>query len=352
MQKEGQRIEWIDAAKGACILAVVMYHFNVFIFQGIYEGHPIAVLWNVGITALKPLRMPLFFVISGYLASTSVMGRTWAETRTKKVASLLWVYIVWAVIYFIGSVYLLPENPWFDNSLTLETSVLEFVGRMFTASISLWYLYALVIYFALAKLLRSAKLAIGLGIAANFAMFYVVDPSNWGMRSLIGYFVFFAIGVFGKDIITRHYAAFNPKRFVITAAISLAGLGIASKFHALTAPGVEMLLGFVMVATVIDLFALACQYLNLKVLRSLGRQTLPIYVIHRLLLRFLSPYMPDTVNSVLIAVEPLVVTMAVAGACLLIHHALLRVHARGLFTMPHLLRRAAYRTGLLQPVRT
>lgn len=351
MQNNKQRIEWIDAAKGACILAVVLYHFNIFIYQGIYEGHAIATVWNVGITALKPLRMPLFFLISGYLASTSITRRSWGQVRTNKIASLLWVYVLWAVVYWIAVAYLLPDNPWFENSFNASMTLPLLVERMLTANISLWYLYALVIYFVIAKLLRSAITAIGLGILANIAMYFFIDPANWGMRSLIGYFVFFALGAYGKDIITAHYSVFNLKRFACTTALTLGGLGMASHFDALTAPGIEMLLGFVMVSTVIDMFALACRHLNLKYLCMVGRQTLPIYVMHRLVLRFISPYMPDTVNTFLLALEPIIATVAVVAVCLFIYHALLRIRGgRALFTMPHTMRRIAYRTHLLRPV--
>ncbi|GHC22911.1 membrane protein [Kushneria pakistanensis] len=351
MQNKGQRIEWIDAAKGACILAVILYHFNIFIYQGIHEGHTIAAVWNIGITALKPLRMPLFFLISGYLASTSITRRSWGRVRTKKIASLLWVYVLWAVIYWAAVSHLLPDNPWFENSFNADMTLTLLLERMLTANISLWYLYALVIYFVVAKVMRSAVAAIGLGVLINIAMYFFIDPANWGMRSLIGYFVFFALGAYAKDIITTHYAAFNLRRFACTAALTLAGLALASYFSALTAPGVEMLLGFVMVSTVIDLFALACRHVNMTYLCMVGRQTLPIYVMHRLVLRFISPYMPETVNTFLLVMEPIIATIAVAAVCLFIYHGLLRIRGgRALFTMPHTMRRIAYRTHLLRPV--
>ncbi|WP_438765386.1 acyltransferase family protein [Kushneria sp. TE3] len=351
MTNKGQRIEWIDAAKGACILAVILYHFNIFIYQGVHEGHAIATVWNIGISALKPLRMPLFFLISGYLASTGITRRSWGRIRTKKIASLLWVYVLWSVIYWAAVSHLLPANPWHDSSFDAGLTLPLLLERMLTANISLWYLYALVLYFVLAKALRSAVLAIGLGALANIAMYFVIDPENWGMRSLIGYFVFFALGAYAKDIITTHYSAFNLKRFVVTTALTLGGLATASRFSALTAPGVEMLLGLVMVSTVIDLFALACRHINMEYLCMIGRQTLPIYVMHRLMLRFISPYVPETVNVFLLAVEPIIATVAVAAACLFIYHALLRIRGgRALFTMPHTLRRVAYRSGVLRPV--
>lgn len=351
MKKGVQRIEWIDAAKGACILAVILYHFNIFIYQGIHEGHSIAALWNVGITALKPLRMPLFFLISGYLAANSINKRSWKQIRTRKVASLLWVYVLWAAIYWVMVVHVLPDNPWFENSFNESMTLALLLERMLTANISLWYLYALVIYFVIAKAMKFATVAIGVGAAVNVAMYFFIDPENWGMRSLLGYFVFFALGAYGKDLITTHYSAFNLKRFICTTALSLAGLGLAGYLDALTAPGVEMVLGVVMVSTVIDMFALACRHINMRYLCMIGRQTLPIYVLHRLILRFMAPYMPETVNNFLLIIEPIIVTVAVAVACLFIYHGLLRIRGgRALFTMPHTFRRIAYRTKLLQPI--
>ncbi|WP_158521451.1 acyltransferase family protein [Kushneria konosiri] len=343
------RINWIDAAKGACILAVVLYHFNQFVYQGMYEGHTIALMWNVVISALKPLRMPLFFLISGYLAATSINKRSWARIRTKKIASLLWVYVLWASLYWLVVDQLLPANPWYDSTAEANATLMTRVYQLLTADTSLWYLYALVIYFVLVKALRSPVLGIVAGVASNIAMPFIVPTDQWGLQSLMAYFLFFVIGVHAREFINTHYMTFSVKRFVLTASISMAGLGAASHFDLLYAPGVQMLLALVMVSTVIDLFALTCNYFRLQWLCSVGQQTLPIYVMHQILIKAAAPFMPPIINTPLMVLEPILATMLVAAACLMLYRILVDIRGRALFTMPHTLRRIAYRTHMLQP---
>lgn len=349
MTSANSRINWVDAAKGACILAVVLYHFNMFVYQGMYEGHTIAIMWNIGISALKPLRMPLFFLISGFLAASSIHRRSWARIRTKKIASLLWVYVLWAAIYWLVVDQLLPANPWFDRLPEADVTIMTRAWQLLTADTSLWYLYALVIYFMLVKGLRSPVLTIAVGVAANIAMPFVVPEDQWGLQSLMAYFLFFAIGVHAKPFITEHYVAFSLKRFALTAAVSVAGLGMARHLELLYAPGVQMLLALVMVSTVIDLFALMCSHLKLQWLCSIGQQTLPIYVMHQILIKAAAPFLPAIVSAPLMLLEPIVATVLVAWGCLLLYRVLVNIRGRALFTMPHTLRRIAYRTQMLRP---
>ena len=75
---------WVDVAKGACILLVVLHHAVVkdLALQTPAALDPVADAWQWVTMALKPVRMPLFFVLSGLVASSAVR-RPWAQARRR-----------------------------------------------------------------------------------------------------------------------------------------------------------------------------------------------------------------------------------------------------------------------------
>ncbi|WP_438765320.1 acyltransferase family protein [Kushneria sp. TE3] len=357
-----RRIDWIDAAKGVCILAVVLYHFNQIVLQQIDFGQTvIPTLWNLVVTALKPLRMPLFFLISGFLASRSVTGRGWGEVRTSRVASLLWIYVLWVGLYWLFTERVI-------EALDVEVvaagahpeTALGMMVQLLSADTGLWYLYALVLYFVTCKLLQHFRqpgvLSIGLGVVLHLASSLLLPAGWWNIASLLDYFFFFALGCYLQPFLARHYVQCNIKRLLITGALTLMALGVTWKLSAMEAPGVKLVLALLMVSTTIDLFAWLTERFRMGLLCHIGKRTLPIYVIHKLLIFALVIIMPETLyvegalqNGVL-AVTPLVMTVLIGALCLLAYRALNHGPGRILFDMPDLFRRVAYRTGLLQPV--
>ncbi|SPJ32482.1 acyltransferase family protein [Kushneria phyllosphaerae] len=356
-----RRIDWIDAAKGVCILAVVLYHFNQMVLQQIDFGQTaIPTLWNLGITALKPLRMPLFFLISGFLASRSITGRGWGQIRSSRVANLLWVYALWVGLYWLFTESVIePLDVDIAGAGAHPETLMGMVIQLISADTGLWYLYALVLYFVACKLIQHtsspAAISIGLGVAMHLISSLWLPPSLWNISTLLNYLFFFAIGCHCQPLILRHYTQGNPVRFLITAVLTLMALGLAWKLGSMEAPGVKLVLALLMVSTTIDLFALLTQRFKMGLLCDIGRRTLPIYVIHKLLIFALVAVMPEVLyiegaleNGVL-AVTPLAMTLLIGALCLLAHRALNRGPGRVLFTMPHTFRRLAYRSGLLHP---
>ena len=99
------RLLWVDVAKGACILLVVLHHAVVkdLALQAPPALQAVAAAWVWVSMALKPVRMPLFFVLSGLVAASAVR-RPWADAR-RRVLSPYYLYVVWLVISLIGADY-------------------------------------------------------------------------------------------------------------------------------------------------------------------------------------------------------------------------------------------------------
>lgn len=83
-----ERLVWPDVAKGISILGVVMLHIGIGV-----PGGETTWLYQLN-TWLDPLRMPLFFVVSGYF-STKVLQYTFRDVLVKRVWYFAVPYIIW-----------------------------------------------------------------------------------------------------------------------------------------------------------------------------------------------------------------------------------------------------------------
>ena len=90
-----QRVDWVDYAKGFCIVFVVMMHSTLGVEQALgQEG------WLHTVVAFaKPFRMPDFFLISG-LFLAQVIDRDWRTYLDRKVVHFAYFYLLWTAIQF------------------------------------------------------------------------------------------------------------------------------------------------------------------------------------------------------------------------------------------------------------
>ncbi|WP_106477040.1 acyltransferase family protein [Phytohalomonas tamaricis] len=336
-----KRIDWVDAAKGTCILLVVLYHTTFFIFgAGALTDTLGYKIWVVGVTALTPLRMPLFFMISGFLAYSSVFSRSWQQTFRPRIATMLWLYLLWMAAYWgFGNLISEYGNPAvIPDSDPLPTTISGFIWKAFSGSSGLWYLYALAIYFVICKALREMAIPTLIAFALAEA-FTGIMKDVWHASSLIENGVFFAFGCFGRNFIMRHFSEFHAKRFFLLAIVAVVPMPIVAKYDLLTVPGVKLLLAFAIVFAAIDLFALLTTYLNLRLLCAVGRQTLPIYVMHMFFVLtsalIIIPLELEGVAAELLAfIGPPLLTLMNAILCLALHALLNRRLGKALFTFP------------------
>ncbi len=81
-----------DAAKGVCIVLVVLHHLVTKHLELVLPGDgPAVVAWGAVTAGLRPLRMPLFFVISGMFAASAVR-RSWGASLRRRVATPYYLY--------------------------------------------------------------------------------------------------------------------------------------------------------------------------------------------------------------------------------------------------------------------
>ena len=137
------RIDWVDYAKGICIVMVVMMHSVL----GVELAAGETGFMHVLVAFAKPFRMPDFFLISG-LFLPLVIDRDWRTYLDRKVVHFAYFYVVWVTIQFgFKAPAFATETGWRDvGSLYLE-SFIEPFG-------TLWFIYLLPIFFVVTKLTR------------------------------------------------------------------------------------------------------------------------------------------------------------------------------------------------------
>ena len=89
------RVDWVDYAKGICIVMVVMMHSVL----GVKAAAGQTGFMHLVVMFAKPFRMPDFFLISGLFLSI-VIDRDWRTYLDRKVVHFAYFYVLWVTIQF------------------------------------------------------------------------------------------------------------------------------------------------------------------------------------------------------------------------------------------------------------
>ncbi|MHC1547103.1 acyltransferase family protein [Phyllobacterium sp. K27] len=143
---EKVRIDWVDIAKGICIIFVVMMHSVLGVEDEIgAQGwmHPV-------VAFAQPFRMPDFFLISGLFLSV-VINRSWLRYIDRKVVHFVYFYVLWLTIQFVFKAPgIIAEN---GAANAVSAYFLAFVQPFGT----LWFIYLLPVFFIVTRLLKTTN---------------------------------------------------------------------------------------------------------------------------------------------------------------------------------------------------
>ena len=202
-----QRIDWVDYAKGICIVMVVMMHsvLGVELAAG-QTGfmHPL-------VAFAKPFRMPDFFLISGLFLSV-VIDRDWRTYLDRKVVHFAYFYLLWVTIQFgFKAPGFAAETGWAHVGFMYLESFIEPFG-------TLWFIYLLPVFFVVAKATRKMPPLLIWGVAALLEMAHIA--TGWTVIDEFGArFVYFYSGY----LFAHHVFALSD-RARARPALALAGL--------------------------------------------------------------------------------------------------------------------------------
>ena len=294
------RLHWIDLAKACAVVLVVIYHVGAGLEMVIPNGTGSASdFWAEVNRIALPLRMPLFFLVAGMLAHTAV-SRRWSAVVRPRIFALLWPYVLWTVAFacVAGAAYR-PDDP-------IAFGIERLKGLPF-ARAGYWFLLVLAVFFVAAKLLQrwaplALTLALLVSVAAPWLEAQVFPSMHWlviyGITKVARYAFWYLLGCYGFREVSRlsHVnpllliagggAAFGALTWLATSASLAAELSFA-----LSAAGVIAMIG-------VSAWGVRFETVR-RTSRYLASRTLPIYLIHPLLIVLI------IVVARLIGVEPL-----------------------------------------------
>lgn len=336
---ERPRADWADVAKGACIVLVVLWHVIMkhYLQIGWHVPVPLPGAWGAFGDELLPLRMPVFFTISGLFAANAVR-RPWRVTARTRIAKFYYLYVLWFAVHTA----VLSLVPHFD---TLAAGSLADVAEQLTITpTNLWYLVALAGYFVVARLTRAVPAVVVLVpafvLSAVASAGLLAAPGNRGQ--LYQNLFFFLAGLRLERWVGR-WAAAATLRWVVAGGAGY--LMVMLAVHQLGAkqwfgvwPAVSVLAVLLGVAAAVE----ATRRLRAaRPLARLGRRTLPVYVMHMPLLALLHAALVGPFSSagtgaqlVLAAVLPPVLTALLVLACLTLHRWIEAAAGTWLFDLP------------------
>jgi uncharacterized membrane protein YcfT len=265
-----QRIDWVDYAKGFCIIFVVMMHSTLGVGNAAgQEG------WLHTVVAFaKPFRMPDFFLISG-LFLAHVIDRDWRTYLDRKVLHFVYFYVLWTAIQFA------VKAPVFVNEHGALGTLWLYIESFWEPFGTLWFIYLLPIFFVVTKLAHGLRVPplVVLSLAALLQI-ATIHTGHTVIDEFASRFVFFYSGyLFAARIFTLAETAQAAPEMALaglTAWGLLNGILVFNGFADL--PVVSLVLGLAGAGAVVSLSALLAQSGWFKPLRYCGANSIVIYL--------------------------------------------------------------------------
>jgi uncharacterized membrane protein YcfT len=138
-----ERVDWVDAAKGICIIFVVMMHSTIGV--GLAMGGE-GFMHDV-VAFARPFRMPDFFLLSGLFLGL-VIDRPWLRYVDRKVVHFLYFYVLWLSIQFLF------KAPGMAMEGGVAYPLREYLHAFVQPFGALWFIYILPLFFLFTRLVR------------------------------------------------------------------------------------------------------------------------------------------------------------------------------------------------------
>ncbi len=265
---ETHRVDWVDYAKGFCIVFVVMMHSTL----GVGAATGGEGFMHYVVAFAKPFRMPDFFLISGLFLSR-VIERDWRTYIDRKVVHFAYFYVVWMTIQFVFKAPgLMAEHGAKGVGLLYLEGFIEPFG-------TLWFIYLLPVFFVVTRLTRKVPPAIVWIAAALLEMSHLhtgwMVPDEFAAR-----FVYFYTGYILAPYIFA--LAKQAQDTPLKGAAILSAWAVANGAMVFLGyseyPGISLALGLIGAAAVVRLAALLSRAHVFSFLRYFGEHSIVIYL--------------------------------------------------------------------------
>ncbi|GAB3028473.1 acyltransferase family protein [Bowmanella dokdonensis] len=265
------RENWIDGVKGLTISLVVLHHVLMGINAG--PGFPEGLMEIYLLTT--PIRMPLFFLVAGFFARQALTSDL-AAFVDKKVLYFAYFFLLWNSISVVSR-YLL-------GNFTNNQVELAQLGRfLWEPSYTLWFLYALLLAFSVARLTRSVPF--WLQLAGALLLAFVVgfgqsDALPYVFTGTIRFYPFFLCGCYGSTMIRRAVRS-GTWSDILCFTVGYLGLAfLAYRFFAVANPLLYYPMAILSSAAIMCLVCKLDRTAPGRLLQYVGERSLPIYLMH------------------------------------------------------------------------
>lgn len=272
------RLLWADCAKGLSIVAVCYMH----VVTGVPGAQDTA--WQWFNTLMDPIRMPMFFLISGLFAHR-VISRTLGDLWYRRLWFLLVPYLVFTPVQAAIRIDMVEDVTWRN------------LGRaVLFGDPGIWFLYALMLFNIAACLLRKVPplAAVALSVVPALVVAAAGLTQYNEITHITAYLPAFFLGLHFRTVFLRLAAAASDWRVIVGAvALYTAWEWAMDGLLAHVAPdgwttaeaGLVNLAGMVRILTAVPAGILVAVWISRipgvrTVFAGIGRHTLPIYVSH------------------------------------------------------------------------
>ena len=273
--RRAARVDWVDTAKGLCIVFVVMMHATLGV--GLETGRDGYMHWAVAFA--KPFRMPDFFLISGLFLSR-VIDRDWRRYADRRVLHFAYFYVLWLVIQS-GFKYGQLSG---GDPAAFARHLLHGLYEPFS---TLWFVYLLAVLSVVTKALRRVPAPVVLAAAVALQILPVSTGSflydqfceRW-VYFLAGYL--FASRIFALADLARARrgaAILALAAWAIgNAALALPPTGLASFPHPADLPVIGLAAGLAGACAIVAAASLLTDTAVARPLSYCGRNSIAIYL--------------------------------------------------------------------------
>jgi uncharacterized membrane protein YcfT len=262
------RIDWVDYAKGICIVMVVMMHSVL----GVEAAAGQTGFMHLVVMFAKPFRMPDFFLISGLFLSV-VIDRDWRTYLDRKVVHFAYFYLLWVTIQFgFKAPSFAAETNWSHVGFLYLESFIEPFG-------TLWFIYLLPVFFVVTKATRRMPPLAIWGLAALLEMAHVA--TGWTViDEFCARFVYFYSGyLFAYTVFAlSDRARAQPPLALAGLALWALVNGSLVKFGFSEWPLISLALGLAGAGAIITTGTLLARAHWLTFLRFFGEHSIVIYL--------------------------------------------------------------------------
>jgi len=282
MERQG----WADAARGLAIITVVFFH----VVLGLGDRGPVHwFVWTL-ISVFGPFPIVLFFIAAGRFSQTLVTGG-WSSAVTRRVLGLCYVFALWSLLDAAAV------------AAVGETKPIDVFAYVVNPRSHLWFIWALALYTAIAATTPRAwrlPVIVGAAVVSLCSFMGVIALDSFVYDNLVRFLPFFMTGVAAGPVEAR----IEPWRWpvVLLGGCLFAGLTALTIWapSPLAVKG-AFLFGLAILATPVGIAgaSIVADAPGLgQPLRTFGRLSLGVYLVHPLVILFLLHLMDATGWSV------------------------------------------------------